>query len=692
MPVVLAMLCAAAYHNTFHVPFIFDDIPSILRNPAIRRLWPPWDLTVNHVAQLDGRLVVSISLAVNYALGGYHVAGYHVFNLIVHYLNALLAFAVLRRALTSVRSGDATRADKTWLAYAGAVLWSVHPLLTESVTYVAQRAESLMALFLLLTLYCSIRGMGSPSKAFWFDSAIVSCALGMCTKEVMVVAPIIVLVYDCVFVAPSLRAALCCRRKLYGGLATSWAILAALQVTANQRWKTLHVAAPLGPWDYLQMQCGVIAHYLRLAAWPRGLVLDYSDWPRSVPLAHVLPAACLLAVLLGLGVWAVRRHWWWGFWGAWFFLTLGPTSSFLPLALEPATERRMYLPLLAVIAVSLGGAHHLCGRLWTRFCWPPRARIWLQTSATIVLALALGMATIQRNAQYQSAVSIWADVVAKRPGSVRGHANLGLALLDEGRATESIPHFMEALRLDPNQPTVLSDLGSALVASGAVKDGIARYEEALRLDPNYAPARAALGVVWADQNNIPAALEQYQAALAVNPDDGGTEFNLAQLLARMGRREEAIRHYKEALRLDPRDAIAHYNLANLLAKVGRESEAISQYIVAARLAPGDARSQINLGNLYLKQAHWDDAIAAYMEALRIDPNSFEAHNNLAIALANRGDLVHAAEQFREAARLNPTQPEIHSALAEVLDRLGHHEEAQQELAEAHRLTGNSGPH
>lgn len=692
MPVVLATLCAAAYHNTFHVPFIFDDIPSVLRNPAIRRLWPPSDLTVNRLAELDGRLVVSFSLAVNYALGGYHVVGYHVFNLIVHFLNAMLAFAVLRRALTSTRSPDATHEDMTWLAYAVAVLWMLHPLLTESVTYVVQRTESLMALFLLLTLYCFIRGMESPQRAFWFGSTMVACALGMCTKEVMVVAPFLVLAYDCVFAAPSLRAALRSRQKLYVGLAASWVILAALQFTANQRWKTLQDAIPVWPWDYLKMQCGVIVHYLRLATWPRGLVLDYSDWPRTLPLANVLPEACLLLVLLALSVWAIRHRWWWGFWGAWFFLSLAPTSSFLPLPLEPATERRMYLPLLAVITVSLGGAHHLCRSLWARFGWPDRARVWLQTSVTFVLAFALGAATIQRNAQYRSAESIWADVVAKRPGSTRGHANLGLALLDQGRAAESIPHFIDALRIDPGQPIVRCNLAAALAASGAVDQGIAQLQETLRHAPHCAPAHAALADLLADRGERKAALEHYGAALAINPDDQTAHFNLALLLARTGQREGAVTQYTEVVRLDPGDATAHYNLANLLAESGRDAEAISQYAAAARLDPRNARSQINLGNLFLKQGRLDNAINAYANALRADPDAFGAHNNLAIALANRGDLVGAARHFREAARLKPELPEVHSALAEVLERQGLHAEAQRQLAEAHRLKETSGTH
>ena len=685
MPVVLALLCAAAYRNTFHVPFLFDDLTAITRNPAIRRLWPLSQVIASDLPTLVGRPLVSLSLALNYALGGYHVAGWHLFNLLVHFLNTLLVFGLVRRVLRDAPAVEGGLDRTLWLAYAVAVLWMLHPLVTESVTYVLQRTELLMALFLLLTLYCFLRGIESPHKVIWFGMAIMACAIGMGTKEVMVVTPLLVLTYDYVFVTRSWRAALRDRRGLYAGLVASWIVLASLLLTTNLKVKSGLTAETLSPWNYFKMQWTVVAHYLRLAVWPQGLVLDYSDWPRLTALARALPAAGLLAALLASTLWAIRRRWWWAFWGVWFFLLLAPTSSLLPLPTEPATERRMYLPLVAVIAVALGGGDHLCRNLWARFGWPDRVRVWLQTGLVVGLTLALGTASIQRNAQYHSAESIWADVVAKRPGSLRGHANLGLALLDDGRAKESIPHLIDALHIDPNQPIIRCNLANALAVCGETNQAIDELQETLQHAPDYAPAQVTLADILAGQGDQQAALEHYAAALAINPEEQAAHFNLAQLLTRMGRREGAIAQFTEVLRLDPRNATAHYNLANLLADSGRNAGAISHYSAATRYDPQNPRSQINLGNLFLKLGRADDAIAAYTDALRTDPNAFKAHNNLAVILANRGDLVHATEHFRKAARLMPDAPEVHSELAEVLDRQGLHEEAKRELAEAQRL-------
>jgi tetratricopeptide (TPR) repeat protein len=692
MPVVLALLCAAAYHNTFHVPFIFDDLPSIVENPAIRRLWPLSGVIASDLTMLVGRPLISLSLAVNYAFGGYNVTGYHLFNLIVHFLNALLVFGIVRRALGGPPVAEDDPGRVLWVAYAVTVLWILHPLVTESVTYVFQRTELLMALFLLLTLYCFIRGIESPHKIVWFGAAIIACTLGMGAKETMLVTPLLVLTYDYTFVSHSWRAALRERQGLYAGLVASWVVLASLLLTTNLKEKSGLTVGTLSPWDYFEMQWTVVTHYLRLALWPRGLVLDYFDWPQETPILKLLLPLGVLVALFTASLWGICRRRWWGFWGAWFFLLLAPTSSFLPLPTEPAAERRMYLPLVAVAAVVLGGGDRLCRNLWIRFGWTERTRVWLGITVVTGLTLALGLATIQRNAQYHSAESIWADVVAKRPGSLRGHANLGLALLNDGQAKASIPRFMEALHLDPDQPIVRSDLANALAMSGATNQAIAELQETLHHAPDYAPAHTTLADIFASLGNQQAALEQYTAALTINPDENAAHFNLAQLLSRMGRREEAITQYKEAVRLDPRNATAHYNLANLLAESGQEGEAITHYTAAARFDPHNARSEINLGNLFLKQGRPDDAIAAYTEALRVDPNAFKAHNNLAVILANRGDWVHATEHFREAARLNPNAPEVHSELAEVLDQQGLHEEAKHQLAEAQRLRGLSTAH
>jgi protein O-mannosyl-transferase len=619
------------------------------------------------------------------------VRGYHALNLIVHILAGLTLLGVVRRTLLHPRLLGSFGAAANGLALTIAILWTVHPLQTESVTYVIQRAESMMGLFYLLTLYCFIRGVESHRSRFWYSLCTVTCAMGMASKEVMASAPLIVLLYDRTFVSGSFRKAWRQHWPLHLLLASTWILLGYLMFFTGSFHNAVTNTEIRGIvwWKYLLTEPGMILHYLWLSLWPHPLCLSYG-WPEAGIWTGTLLPGLAIVLLLGTTVWACKMNSAWGVLGAWFFLILAPSSSFLPTD-SPSYEHRMYLPLAAVVVSlvlgsdSLAKGHRLSPVFWTRLNWSDRARVRLRTGVVTGLALILVVVTAQRNAQYRSAESIWADVAAKSPGNAAGHGNLALALLEEGRAVESIPYFIKALRIAPNELDLQCNLAVALAASGAVDQALAQLHETLRRAPDCAPAHAALANLLMDRGELNMALEHYQAALAINTYDENAHFNLAQLLTRLGKRDEAIAQYRQVLQFAPDDPTVHYNLANLLAETGHDSEAILHYSAAARLDPHKARSQINLGNLLLKQGRLDNAIVAYNAALRVDPDAFEAHNNLAVVLANRGDLAGATSHFRDAARLKPELPEVHRTLAEVLDRQGLHEEAQRQLAEAHKL-------
>jgi len=219
LPLLLIGAGVAAYHNSFGGLFFLDDKLRILNNPEIRQLWPPWTVMAH-----SSRPLVQLSLAINYALGALDVWGYHAFNLGVHLLAGLTLFGVVRRMLESSRLRPRYGRAAPWLAGSVAVVWTVHPLQTESVTYIIQRAESLMGLFLLLTLYCGIRGACSPHPRVWYLAAIVACGLGMGCKEVMVAAPLVMLLYDRVFLAGSFTEILRRRWMFCIGLAATWLV------------------------------------------------------------------------------------------------------------------------------------------------------------------------------------------------------------------------------------------------------------------------------------------------------------------------------------------------------------------------------------------------------------------------------------------------------------------------------------
>ncbi len=345
-----------AYWNSFSGPFVFDDVASVVENQQIREWWHVGGLlTSERELPVAGRPVVNASFALNYALGGLNVWGYHAWNVSVHLLCALLVFALVRLTLEQPTLRDRFGPRASDLAFAVALLWALHPLNTEAVDYVTQRTETMMALFYLATLVASIRGVAEPSQRRWPIAAVALCAAGMACKESMVTAPVMVVLYDRAFVFGSLKEAFARRWWLYAGLAATWVVLLLL-LQSGARINSAGFSAGVGVWTYLLNQTVMIVRYLYLAIWPWSLVSNYG-WPASLTLADVLPQAVAICALLAATLVATFRWPPLGFAGCWLFLTLAPTSSVVPIATEVGAERRMYLPLVSLIAlVVVGGA------------------------------------------------------------------------------------------------------------------------------------------------------------------------------------------------------------------------------------------------------------------------------------------------------------------------------------------------
>jgi tetratricopeptide (TPR) repeat protein len=548
------------------------------------------------------------------------------------------------------------------VAFAAALLWSLHPLLTESVTYVVQRAESLMALWYLLVLYAFIRSTAAGARRrAWEALSVAACLLGMATKEVMVTAPVVVLLYDRAFVAGGFRAAWARRAGYYLALAGTWLLLAVLVLTTHGRGGTAGFGSGVSPSDYALTQAWAIPHYLRLALWPHPLVFDYGRVLVTDPARLVVPVL-VLAGLVGAALWALRRRPPLGFLGAAFFLILAPSSSLVPVATETVAEHRMYLPLVAVAVLSALALDRALRRAAL-----PVAVAW---------AALLGVLTWERNRVYGSAESLWADTVAHEPGNERAHNNLGFILAAEpGRADAAEAQYAAALRIDPAYAQAQCNLGLLLVSQpGRLDEAIRHFQAALRVDPHFVDALYNLGCAF-DQvpGRGPDAVALYQEAIRLKPDHYQAHFNLGCALDRLpGQRAAAMAQYAETIRLRPDFAEAHYNLGgDLQLEPGRTDEAIAQYREALRLDPGYAEAHHNLGVIYqLMAGRADEAIAEYREALRLKPDFAQAHFNLAYVLDSRpGGRDEAIEHYREAIRLNPGYAEAHYDLGCDLGRL-----------------------
>ncbi|HTL67614.1 MAG TPA: tetratricopeptide repeat protein [Lacunisphaera sp.] len=676
LQLALVVAALAAYANTFHAPFLYDDEPAILDNTTLRHLWPlsgPLSPPNEGGPAVAGRPLVNLSLAVNYAISGTDPWSYHLFNLAFHVIGGLALFGLVRRTLARPAAG--TRLNELALptAFATALLWLVHPLQTEAVTFVIQRTESLMGMFFLLTLHGFARATGNvgrglrtppstdapdvrgatqqsrPAGNGWLAFTWVACLAGMFCKEVMVTAPAVVLLYDRCFVAGSFGEAWRQRRRFYLALAATWLPLLWLVPGTGMRGGTFALT-PGAAVAYWLTQFWTLTHYLWLAFRGAPLVLEYG-FTKVASIAAITPYIAVVVGLLTATWWALWRRPAAGFCGACFFLVLAPTSL-VPGTLQMTVEHRMYVPLAAVIAVVAGGLVAKFGR----------------GGLALLLALAVpaGIATFARNALYGDPVALYQDSVAKWPESAIAQANVGQALYRRGDYAAACERFRTAVRMNPTILSCRFNLALALDKLGKPEEALAEYREAIRIQPKFFRARIEAG-------RILNRLGRPEEAVPLLEDAAEAMVKPAEALVLLGQAQAALRHwekaavcYEKALVDRPGDAEALSNLGAALLQLGRVPEALSRLEEAVRLQPGLAPAHFNLGQAQRELGRLDLARASYAEAVRLDPNYADAQLNLGVALATHDELEAARGHLEAAVRLAPGSAEAQANLGNVL--------------------------
>ena len=573
------LLVVMAWAGSFGAPFVFDDIAAVWENPTLRVWWklgevlaPPAGLSVS------GRPVANASLAISYALSGKQPWGYHAVNLALHLVTAGLLVGVVRRTLRrpGLRENFGAAADELALAVAG--VWALHPLQTATVTYVMQRTEGLAGFFAVATLYGFLRGVAVERGGHgWLVVAILACAFGMGSKEVMVVVPVVVFLFDRTWIAGNFVAAWRARRFFYAGLGATWLVLAAC-LLAKGRDGSAGWDSGMSVTAYALTQGEAIWRYLGLAVWPVPLVFDYGT---EISANYVAVAG--VVALIGATAWALLRRLALGSFGFMFFAVLAPSSSFVPVATQTIAEHRMYLPLAVLVsAVVLSG-----------YAWLGKKTLWIWIA--VVLAGAAG--TWTRNLDYRSERAIWADTVAKRPGNARGHFNLGVALSAGGDEEGARAEYTETLRIESAHVGAHAKMAESLAQAGRAEEALRHFEAAARGGRSDGIFLNNWGSALLVRDRAASAREKFAAAQARLPQSAELRFNEGNALLALGRGAEAVEAFRAAVQLRPEYGEAHYNLGVALSGTGHYEAALAEFETALRLAPGDESARRNVAAL-----------------------------------------------------------------------------------------------
>lgn len=591
---VLTLLATLIYSNTFSAPFVFDDIPNIVENPRIKDLKNFLDLS-------GSRYIGYLSFALNYHFGNLSLFGYHLINLTIHIANGFLVYLLVRllfQTPSMSRDGLGETDRASWIALATALLFVVHPIQTQAVTYIVQRFASLATLFYLFSVISYLKGR-LPSadvrnKFFWCVLALLSTVLAMKTKEISFTLPIMLVLIEIVFFGAIDKERMV---FLIHFLLTLLVIpFSRLDVVGSIEEGFAQQTTVLSRSEYLFTEFRVILTYLRLLLFPINQNLDY-DYPVSHSFfeSSVLISFLFLLSLFAVSVYSmfVSSSIWFrlaGFGMFWFFLTLSIESSIIPIW-DVIFEHRLYLPSVGFL-ISLSAI--------TFRAIPMKMRSTTATILVVSLLLVFSIATYKRNTVWGEELTLWQDVVTKSPGSQRGHNNLGAFLSKKGELDKAAFHYSRALEINPRFAEAHHNLANTLAKQGKLEEAVQHYLQALQVNPELAEAKRNLANVYTNlgaklkqQSQIDEAAHLFSEAVQLNSDLDAAHYNLGTILAIQGRNEDAAFHFSEVLRIHPNDAVAHNDLGAAYYHLGRLQEALREFETASRMNPQLSEPRVN---------------------------------------------------------------------------------------------------
>jgi protein O-mannosyl-transferase len=588
---IIAVLVSLIYWSALDGDFILDDDVLLTTNRLLTapnglyRLWYTTEAT-------DYWPMTNTSFWIEWRLWGMHSKGYHVTNVVLHVAAALLLWVVLNQL--AIPGG-----------FLAALFWAVHPVNVESVAWIAQRKNTLAAVFFLLsTLWYLKAEAGGDEKgisqrrekqsergflipAHWYGLSLIALVLAMLSKGSTVVAPL-------VFVALIWWQRGKLSRRDLVHLVPFFLVAAAL--TVLNVWFRTHgsqEAIRQAGWPERLAGAGAaVWFYLSKAFAPIDLVFVYPKWHiETMHLAWWLPLA--MAAIVSAVLWRYRHHQWlkalclaW----ACFCLALLPALGLIDvyfMKFSLVADHYQHIALMAVVTL-------LAASLvaWYRVANPAAQRAIILSAA--VIASALTVLSVRQAQFYASPFLLYNETLEKNPDCWLVHNNLGTKLLDAGHAQEAIEHFEEVLKRNPNYAAAHNNLGMALIRTGQANEAIQEYKRALGLRADFPEAYFNLANALRVEGQIQGAIELYQRALNYDPDSAATRVNLAGAFLLLGDWEKAIEQSQEAIRLRPDYIEAYRNAAIASAQMGRSDWAASYARKALQLARAQGSAELAL--------------------------------------------------------------------------------------------------
>ena len=708
------ILVFAIYFNTLEGPYIFDDYPNIIDNFHIRitQLSLKGLIDAGFKSVASNRPIANISFALNFYFHQYNVFGYHLVNVIIHILAGLFLFLLIRDTLRithKIPSGlDIHESVKpTLLAFVVAIIWLVHPLQTESVSYIVQRMNSMATMFYVLSIWCYVKGRLTKSTMRWslYAGCLISALLALGTKEIAATLPVFIFLYEWYFFQDLDK--LWIKRKIIPILIVSAVLLVLLYLLFGRNFlQSMALSYQVREFTITQRlftELRVVMLYISLILFPSPLWLNLEyNFPLSLSLFHPITTLFSFVFLSGVLILAIilaRKERLISFCILWFLGNLAIESSVLPL--ELVFEHRTYLPSMFLILLIIVIAYRFLRKEWitvgiisiivTVFCiWTyQRNSVWSYEGALLQDCLKKSPYSARcynnlaeyyiRHSEYDKSLKLlFESLKYTKSYQYVIYGNIGYAYLKKNQYDKAIYYLNQAgntLSFTPQYNAIIF-LGFALEKSGRLSEALIQYQKAIQENPNSDLAHNYLGKFLAKNGSIEEGKAQIMEALRLNPAYLDAYISMANILQQQGKINEAINYYRQALKIDPISVDAYYNLGIVLAKQGREIEAIDSFTQAIKYSTinfPDARKY--LAELYFKRGELQKTIEQCQQLLLFNQDDTKTKQILAEVLDHKNKIDTNIIRVRRAIKSNPQNPALYYQLGDLLRMEGNFDEA-----------------
>ncbi len=637
--VLIAFLSVLIYSNTFSVPFQFDDLSYIESNTGIKNfdvLLESWQKGLG----IKARIVGLYTFFLNYHFHKFTLFGYHLVNLLIHVLNGILVFLVTKLILSSrkINRNNVPIEDESLVAFLVAILFVVHPIQTQAVTYISQRFASLATLFYLLSVYFYCRARLSSTvkgRVVSFTIAFSSAVLGLFTKEIVFTLPIMILLIEGFFFSAE---GLFNKKKAWIKIIFCFAIIFLLLIVpwafkfdvnkvifGYEAPSQSHAGDVITFENYFITQFKVIITYLRLLMLPVNQNLDY-DYPVSKTLfepATFISFLAIVAILL-FGFLIYKKNRLISFGIFWFFITSSVESSIIPIR-HVIFEHRIYLPSFGFFLVFV--------YFFYSFIRNRKAFIWIMASIILVFSLL----TYTRNEVWKTPLSLWQDVVKKSPNKARPYLNLGNAFEARGNYYDAIRNYNKSLDLNPLSFMAYSGRGMAFQEIGRYNNAISDFTKAVAIEPSFAEGYNNRGYLYWLLNENDLALQDFNRAISENQYLSNAYNNRGILFKSVKKYSLALDDLTKAIDVQYNNYHAYYNRANLYREMNSLDKAITDYSEAIKYNPGYIHAINNRGSVYLQKDELDLARLDYDLVIKLNQDFPNSYYNRAIIYFKKGD-------------------------------------------------------